>query len=77
MGNRSTWKATAEVQKKSESGVNAEEFSKPMGGDGFKVHTGEQVWQLPTGLSILFAAALSPAAGHLSFGLRAGLRLRR
>lgn len=34
-------KATPEVQKKPESGVDAEEFSKPMGRDGFKVHTGE------------------------------------
>lgn len=34
-------KATPEVQKRSESGVDAEEFSKPMERDEFKVHIGE------------------------------------
>lgn len=64
--------ATPRMQKKSESGVDAEEFSKPKDRDEFK-----STWVSRSGSSHrteypLFADALSPAAWPLSFGLGAG-----
>lgn len=70
MGNRGIRKVTGGVQKRSESGVDAEECSKLREG----VHIGEQVWQLPTGLSS--HSLLTHSACSLALGLWLGSRLK-